>query len=342
MKKIKIYLSAFTALATFQTALAQDIQLNINTSVPSTIPVGGTTNILVDVCNVDANPTTAAANLIRTVIYTSSQVSITGVSDTSGNPLTNWTIISQGADSILLQLNDILPNFECTSFHVNLQGIAVGNGSFPGHLRWNGAPPLEDLDANNHSTTGIVVTAPLPVSLTAFTAEKQGSTSLLNWNTASEVNNAGFDIERGADGRSFSKIGIVYSKANNGNSNAKLAYSYIDASPLAGTNYYRLRQVDRDGKSAYSKIEQVTFGTTTGVQVYPNPTTGILTVSLSDDYAQAEIKLYTTLGRAIELPGTGKGSHLRTLNLSGLAQGQYVLRVVNGTNTQTFKVTYQP
>lgn len=336
MKKIRICLLAVATAAVFEPAFAQDIQLNINTIIPSTVAVGQVANILVDVCNVDANPVTAPANKIRTLISTSGVVTITGVSDVNGNPLTGWTVLSLGTgpgNSIRMEYNNTMANADCSSFHVNLLATAVGNGNFTGTLQWNNTvlpqgQTIGNDPANDNSTTGIIVTAPLPVSLTAFTAVKQGSTSLLNWNTATEVNNAGFDIERSADGRSFSKIGIVYSKAEGGNSNEKLSYSYTDATPLNGTNYYRLRQVDHDGKSEYSKIEQVIFGAGSGVKVYPNPAVSTVNIEASEG---SKVSVYNMVGQRMEVRATGSG-RLTTLDVSALSAGNYTIQVLDNTS----------
>jgi hypothetical protein len=330
MKKMKIYLSILAAAATFQSASAQDIQLNILT-LDDSIAVGQTTNILVDVCNVDASPVTAPADKIRTLISTSSVVTITGVSDVNGNPLTGWTILNLGAgngNSVRMEYDLPLANADCVSYHVNLMatGAFVGSGNFTGTIQWNGAPAAGDDPSNNNSTTGVFVTAvPLPVSLTAFTAIKKGSTSLLNWNTATEANNLGFDIERSADSRSFSKIGMVYSKAANGNSHESLNYDYTDVAPMTGINYYRLRQVDRDGKSVYSKIEQVTFGAGTGIRIYPNPATRTVNVEAPEG---SQVVVYNIIGQRIEVPVTGSGT-VRVLNVSGLSSGNYTIQVLD-------------
>ena len=340
MKKIRICLLALATAAVLQPAFAQDIQLNINTIMPSTVAVGQTANILVDVCNMDANPVTAPANKIRTLISTSGVVTVTGVSDVNGNPLTGWTVLSLGTgpgNSIRLEYNNTMANFTCSSFHVNLLAIAVGTGNFTGTLQWGtagvpggatGPQTVGNIPGNDNSTTGIIVTAPLPVTLTAFTAVKQGSTSLLNWNTSSEVNNAGFDIERSADGRNFSKIGIVYSKAANGNSSEKLAYSYVDAAPLSGTNYYRLRQVDLDGKSEYSKIEQVIFGSGSAVKVYPNPATSMVKVEAPEG---SKIAVYNMVGQRMNVAANGNGN-LTTLDVSALSAGNYTIQVLDNTS----------
>ncbi len=98
----------------------------------------------------------------------------------------------------------------------------------------------------------------LPVTLTTFTAKanKAGTVNLV-WSTASEKDNAYYDVTRSSDGIDFSTIAKV---TGSGTSNTLQNYNYTDTKPVAGTNYYRLKQVDNDGKSALSKIVSATVG----------------------------------------------------------------------------------
>ncbi len=98
----------------------------------------------------------------------------------------------------------------------------------------------------------------LPVSLTTFTAKanKTGSVNLV-WGTASELNNAYFEVTRSSDGVNFSTIGKV---TGIGTSNTLQNYNYTDTKPKAGANYYRLKQVDNDGKFAFSQVVSATVG----------------------------------------------------------------------------------
>jgi hypothetical protein len=91
----------------------------------------------------------------------------------------------------------------------------------------------------------------LPISLTSFTAKPVNQTILLNWNTASEVNNNYFDVLRSVNGKSFTAIGTVNGL---GDSKGSKDYSFVDENPYAGTNYYQLVQHDFDGKTSSSAI----------------------------------------------------------------------------------------
>ena len=95
-------------------------------------------------------------------------------------------------------------------------------------------------------------TAVLPVSLTSFTATKKENTVLLNWNTNNENNLAGYDVEKSANGTVFEKMQFI--KANQSNT-----YNTIDAKPINGINYYRLKMIDNNGKYAYSSIKIYQF-----------------------------------------------------------------------------------
>lgn len=119
---------------------------------------------------------------------------------------------------------------------------------------------LEGSDAGYNGTsvaaTSLVTTT--PVTMTSFTAKanKQGTVNL-NWATASEQNNSHFEVNRSADGSSFGKIGEV---VGNGTSNAVNNYNYTDNSPVAGVNYYQLKQVDNNGNSALSNVVSAKVG----------------------------------------------------------------------------------
>jgi len=104
--------------------------------------------------------------------------------------------------------------------------------------------------------TGGVTT--LPVSLTTFTAKpnKSGAVNLA-WTTASEKDNSHFEVTRSANGVDFNKLDEV---KGNGNSDVERTYSYTDAKPVVGTNYYRLKQVDTDGKFAFSGVATAKVG----------------------------------------------------------------------------------
>ncbi|MEM6769880.1 MAG: peptidoglycan DD-metalloendopeptidase family protein [Bacteroidota bacterium] len=121
-------------------------------------------------------------------------------------------------------------------------------------------------------TTEFEITNTLPVSLTNFTGEQINKSIALEWTTENEENNHYFAVERSADGQVFDQIGRV---EGNGNQVTTADYGYLDEAPLAGNNYYRLKQVDFSGESDYSTIIRVRYAEApeNGLSVYPNPVT---------------------------------------------------------------------
>ncbi|WP_460501503.1 hypothetical protein [Hymenobacter agri] len=175
---------------------------------------------------------------------------------------------------------------------------------------------------------------PLPVSLTGFDAKRIGTDALVTWQTASEQNNKGFNVQVSTDGKTYRTLGFVASEAPN--STAPKAYTFTDTEKnKAGARYYRLAQVDLDGKSTFFAPRVVTFegkateGTTT-IAAYPNP--------LGSEM------LYLNLNSSV----SGKAL-VRILDMTGRQVAQRELNVNAGSNDlpiesmskKTLKVTKQ-
>ena len=145
----------------------------------------------------------------------------------------------------------------------------------------------------------------LPVTLTSFAA-KAGLNNTVNlaWATSTEIVNKGFRIERQSpigNGK-FENIGFVESKApEGGNSNVPLYYSFVDVAPASNaTNYYRLAQVDLDGKTTYSDVKLVRIGGETVTMVYPNPSNGAVNISRSANTNKMNIQILDMSGRMVQ------------------------------------------
>lgn len=145
-----------------------------------------------------------------------------------------------------------------------------------------------------------IITNPLPVELTSFAGKIIGKKILLNWQTATEINNYGFEIERSSGNEIWEKIGFVN---GNGNSNSPKDYSFMDNPPLEGVDIkYRLKQIDNDGQFEYSDIITLNFSITTFelYQNYPNPFNPSTTVSWhSPIEGNVNIKIYDVLGNLV-------------------------------------------
>jgi hypothetical protein len=197
---------------------------------------------------------------------------------------------------------------------------------------------ITTIDANGGVTTQPVTftigTNPLPVVLTAFTAQAvQNRDALLSWTTASELNSASFEVERSLDGTNFTKIG---QQAAKGNSTVSSNYTFTDASIAARANgavYYRLRQVDLDATASYSPVRTVSFTkvATVALSLYPNPAQNATTLDVSALPATGtyQVLVLDATGRAVRTVTIG-GGQLQTLSLTDLASGTYQV-LVTGT-----------
>jgi len=164
----------------------------------------------------------------------------------------------------------------------------------------------------------------LPVELTDFTATKMDDESLLNWKTVSEINNAQFDVERSVDGIHFEKIGEV---AGAGSSSSTIAYDFIDANPSKGINYYRLNQLDFDGRSTLSEIRQLEFGAqSTRINIYPNPVVDVVNIETSEQ--GASLQVYDMLGKLVMQNTLDNAGRVSTQDL---ISGAYIFRVLDAS-----------
>ncbi len=189
----------------------------------------------------------------------------------------------------------------------------------------------------------------LPVKLVSFKGERAGSKNNLYWSTASEQNNRGFELQRSADGENFSSLTFVPSKATNGNSSTALSYQYFDEKPLSGNNYYRLKQVDIDGKVTYSfvvLIKGVRSNSFSMSAVYPNPTKATLKVVLSAPGNNTVRLVITDLAGKVIMQQASDvvlGDNLITVNVGHLPSGSYMIKAVctNGCETTVSKFVKQ-
>ncbi len=179
----------------------------------------------------------------------------------------------------------------------------------------------------------------LPVSFISFSAEVQHRTAVLHWATAQEKNNRYYDIERSTDGVHFAKIGQVMASLNGDQRND---YSYTDLFPENKTNYYRLKQVDQDGKFVYTSIRQVFFASQNGVMVYPNPVKKGQQIQLDMQGKKAErLQLINVTGQIVYSQTAGLNGIVNIAVPASIAAGQYTLRIVNYNEVETLKLVVE-
>lgn len=185
----------------------------------------------------------------------------------------------------------------------------------------------------------------VPVELTSFSAEASSDGVLLKWSTATELNNLGFEVERSIDGTEFYTVAFVQGA---GTTTEGKDYSYTDEIDYKGGEifYYRLKQVDLDGRIEYSDIVEVTFDVPKDFvlhQNYPNPFNPSTTIKFAlPKTSQVEIKVFDLTGQeVITLVNEVKeaGTYEIKFDARNLASGIYVYRMTAGNFTSVKKLS---
>ncbi|GBD91672.1 hypothetical protein BMS3Abin04_02404 [bacterium BMS3Abin04] len=205
------------------------------------------------------------------------------------------------------------------------------------------------LFAFTHGRSVFSTDSPLPVELVTFSTSTNSEIAKLNWETATEVNNYGFEIERASSLKNgitprhdeWKKVGFV---KGSGNSNSLHKYTFADK-PLEGTKFqYRLKQIDVDGSFTYSKVVDVNLiiNSFELSQNYPNPfnPTTIINYKLSHKN-NVTLKIYDALGNEVTTLVNGvkpAGSYNVKFDASNLASGLYIYRIQAGNFTQQKKM----
>jgi photosystem II stability/assembly factor-like uncharacterized protein len=184
----------------------------------------------------------------------------------------------------------------------------------------------------------------IPVELASFSAQLIDNDVMLNWTTATELNNQGFEIEQSMDNENFTKIGFV---PGFGTTTEMKSYSFRVSDISAGVQYYRLKQIDFDGTTTiYNSVEVTGPAPNTFVlnQNHPNPFNPSTTISFSLPVESVvNIKLFNLLGQEVTQIANADfqaGNHNIQFNADGLSSGTYIYTIeAKGANGSIFKST---
>ncbi len=200
---------------------------------------------------------------------------------------------------------------------ISADGLTITGTAYP----LNGGPNAYVVKIDN----------PVPVELTSFTAAYENHRVLLSWITATETNNSGFDIERKDPSSGWLKIGFI---SGNGTSTGINSYTYEDNTVASGIYSYRLKQVDFNGTSVYSKTVEVNTNTLSEFalnQNYPNPFNPTTKISFSvPQTSNVNLSVFNVLGEKVAVLINGvrsPGKYDLDFNGSGLTSGVYIYRM---------------
>jgi hypothetical protein len=169
----------------------------------------------------------------------------------------------------------------------------------------------------------------LPVTFSDISLKTIYNANNIKWSTLTEQNNKGFEIQRSiGNANEFKTIGFVGTRAKDGNSQTEISYSFEDADVKAGqTHYYRLNQIDFDGKSAFSPVKSIKPGSIeSNLNVYPNPSQGSFTVNTGSNSGKLNIFVMDNTGRVVNQFMNVSTSNTR---INNLRKGFYTLKIVN-------------
>lgn len=217
-----------------------------------------------------------------------------------------------------------------TAVQNNLLRMRVINDQF------NLSGPCDNLFTGEAEDYGIYISpvVALPVELINFSAELNDEIVTLNWQTATELNNDYFTIERSANGTDWKEISKVRGA---GNSSEELNYTSLDNQPLSGISYYRLRQTDFDGQSSYSQVRSVNAkNLNREIKIFPNPALDHITINGSMKELE-EVNIFNTLGQNVttRISVIKKTDTQVVLDLSSLNSGIYYIKTKTTANRIT-------
>lgn len=283
----------------------------------------------------------------------------------SGNVTISYTIVqggvagggvlSDGTGSFLdgshnFDLDPLFTDSSSHNFTLTASSPAIDSG------KNNGVTAASDLAGNSRISDGTVDIgayeyqgAPLAVEMTNVIATPSQNGVRLQWSTASEANNYGFDVERRAIGDfgfsivDWKKVGFV---TGAGTSAGPRTYSFLDSGVAPGSYDYRLKQVDRDGAFKYSSVVRIDAGSTPRIfslsQNYPNPFNPTTTISYQlPTKSMVSLKIYDLLGREATTLVHGRmdaGAHQVSFDASKLASGTYFYSIQAENFTATKKM----
>jgi predicted outer membrane repeat protein len=192
------------------------------------------------------------------------------------------------------------------------------------------------INADNDIVFNLISSTPLPIKLVSFDAKAYENQVQLIWKTSSETNSAGFEVERSDNGKEFTKIGYVKSEASAGNSLEALEYNFTDSeirNLKSQILFYRLKQVDLDGKFTYSAIKSVKMESEGAVKVFPNPTSDFIYIETNSVSKIKNIQLVNAKGSVIYRSNLQENK----IDISSQPTGIYFLKIEELSGRITIK-----
>jgi hypothetical protein len=189
----------------------------------------------------------------------------------------------------------------------------------------------------SQNSIAVDITGSLPAEMLPLKAAKLNNSVQLKWGTLNEQNTSHFEVMRSTDGANFETL--IGNVPASGNSNSQVNYNIIDQNPANGINYYRLKQVDLDGRSTLSNVAVIDITLPfTLAAVYPNPAKATLTLEYITEKAGAvNVIILDSKGAVVKRSqfNAQSGRNIRNFQVSGLAKGIYAIQITGSDRTTT-------
>ena len=218
-------------------------------------------------------------------------------------------------------------NSEYTGPRGNFENNTIALTTINDNSNWSGTDSPITLNTTDFSPL-------LPVTLVNFSASEARNSISLQWQTASEQNNAFFSIQKSINGLNFEQIGRVKGA---GTTTTPQSYSFVDTNPLNGINYYRLRQVDLDGTETIHQTIVVDFegSVENQLKVFPTSSNNAINVQLNHTGEKAAlINIFNLAGQLIYTDQFEQGVLTKSIDITNFVQGQYILTITTNSGVE--------
>jgi hypothetical protein len=186
-------------------------------------------------------------------------------------------------------------------------------------------------------TVTSITTQVLPLAWGSFTAQKIGNNAFLKWSTLQELNTLKFIIERSKDGIHFNQIGTLNAS---GNTTGVTFYNSSDGAPLSGNDYYRIIEIDRDGKSFYSEVQLLSFDfPPSTLMISPNPAKDHLNISIAGNKQTLQLSLLNSVGQILST--AIMKDEYNSMPIHAIPSGVYYLKISGGDLSTVEKVVIE-
>ena len=307
---------------------ADPAAINI-TNTPS-LPLLGFTDVVFTLGNQGTDPI-LPGTVEWTMNFNSELLDVTPIAVSIPEQFVMSPVLNLNGDVIIKfrTILSILPMQNNLQIIFKVRGIVEGTGFVSQNVKIlpGSAISVGNISGNDNFTNPLDVTSGvLPVTWLSFDVSKNENSVLLDWKTASEQQTLHFIVERSTDALHYTSVALIKAA---GNSAAITSYNYKDQSPLDGINYYRLKQVDINGRFTYSVVKNINFykGKKVALKMYPNPANSVVNIIAPIGF----VELFDLSGKQIQK--YRNINNLLSINVSGLAAGIYVVKATDNQGT---------